>query len=75
MHRHRLQDMQEWLPRPGRKPLILRGARQVGKSTLVRLFCEAATDRDLLTVNLERHPHPETGTSWTNCRRRSPLNA
>ena len=48
--------MQEWLQRPGRKPLILRGARQVGKSTLVRLFCDAATDRDLLTVNLERHP-------------------
>ena len=47
--------MQEWLQRPGRKPLILRGARQVGKSTLVRLFCDAA-DRDLLTVNLERHP-------------------
>ena len=57
MHRHRLQDMQAWLHRPGRKPLILRGARQVGKSTLVRLFCEAETDRDLLTVNLERHPH------------------
>ena len=57
MHRHRLKDMQEWLQRPGRKPLILRGARQVGKSTLVRLFCEAASDRDLLTVNLERHPH------------------
>ena len=48
--------MQEWLHRPGRKPLILRGARQVGKSTLVRLFCDAAADRDLLTVNLERHP-------------------
>ena len=56
MYRHRLRDMQEWLHRQGRKPLILRGARQVGKSTLVRLFCEAATERDLLTVNLERHP-------------------
>ena len=56
MHRHRLEDMQEWLQRSGRRPLILRGARQVGKSTLVRLFCEAATDRELLTVNLERHP-------------------
>ncbi len=56
MHRHRLQDVQEWLHRPGRKPLVLRGARQVGKSTLVRLFCEAQADRDLLAVNLERHP-------------------
>ena len=57
MHRHRLQDMKEWLHRAGRKPLVLRGARQVGKSTLVRLLCEAESDRDLLTVNLERHPH------------------
>ncbi len=51
------RQQQEWLHRPGRNPLVLRGARQVGKSTLVRLFCDAETDRDLLTVNLERHPH------------------
>ena len=57
MYRHRLQNPQEWLDRPGRKPLVLRGARQVGKSTLTRLFCEAEPDRELLTVNLERHPH------------------
>ncbi len=56
MHRHRLQDLAAWLRRPGRKPLVLRGARQVGKSTLVQLFCDAAAGRDLLTVNLERHP-------------------
>ena len=56
MHRHRLRDLEEWLQRPGRKPLVLRGARQVGKSTLVELFCEAEAGRDLLTVNLERHP-------------------
>ena len=30
---------------------------RVGKSTLVRLFCEADSGHDLLTVNLERHPH------------------
>ena len=57
MYRHRLQDMKDWLHRARRKPLVLRGARQVGKSTLVRLVCEAESDRDLLTVNLERHPH------------------
>ena len=56
MHRHRLNHLREWLHRSGRKPLVLRGARQVGKSTLVRLLCEAETDRDLLTVNLERYP-------------------
>ena len=45
------------LHRPRRKPLVLRGARQVGKSTLVKLFCESETNRDLVTLNLERHPH------------------
>src|SRR3989344_4488425 len=35
-----------------RKPLILRGARQVGKSTLVRNFC-AANGLELCELNLE----------------------
>ncbi|MGC9452198.1 MAG: ATP-binding protein [Oceanipulchritudo sp.] len=43
-----------WLGAGGRKPLVLRGARQVGKSTAVRLFAEEA-GLDLLEVNLERH--------------------
>ncbi|MGA7537495.1 MAG: AAA family ATPase [Steroidobacteraceae bacterium] len=38
-----------------RKPLIVRGARQVGKSTLVRLFA-AQRHQQLIEVNLERHP-------------------
>lgn len=43
-----------WLSDARRKPLVLRGARQVGKSTLVRQF---AADRGLLLneINLERH--------------------
>lgn len=44
-----------WLESSYRKPLIIRGARQVGKSTLVRQFA----DHKKLTlheVNLERHP-------------------
>ena len=57
MYRHQLRNLKEWLHRSRRKPLVLRGARQVGKSTLVELFCESETDRDLVTVNLERHPH------------------
>ena len=57
MYRHQLRALREWLHRPRRKPLVLRGARQVGKSTLVELFCESEADRDLVTVNLERHPY------------------
>ena len=55
MHRHRLHTLRDWLDNPRRKPLVIRGARQVGKSTLVELFCEAA-GRDLVAVDLERHP-------------------
>jgi len=45
-----------WLSRPltlGRKPLIVRGARQTGKSTLVRMFAERE-GLDLIEVNLEK---------------------
>lgn len=43
-----------WLSVPRRKPLVLRGARQVGKSTLVRQFA-AHQGLVLNEVNLERH--------------------
>lgn len=43
-----------WHDSPRRKPLVLRGARQVGKSTLVREFARVR-GLDLLEVNLERH--------------------
>ena len=55
MERHQLPDLGTWLRVPGRKPLVVRGARQVGKSTLVELFAKAE-GRQLSVVNLERHP-------------------
>lgn len=33
-----LKALQQWANKEGRKPLVLRGARQVGKTTLVELF-------------------------------------
>ena len=47
-------SLKEWLRSYRRKPLIIRGARQVGKSTLVRMFAENA-GLDLIEVNLERY--------------------
>ena len=54
MDRRQFTRLDDWLARPDRKPLVLRGARQVGKSTLVRLFAERCR-RPLAEVNLERH--------------------
>ncbi|MBK7890125.1 MAG: ATP-binding protein [Bdellovibrionales bacterium] len=42
-----------WFNKPHRAPLIIRGARQVGKSTLVRLFCERY-GFELIEFNLEK---------------------
>lgn len=44
---------------PRRKPLIIRGARQVGKSTLVRQFAQSQGLR-LAEINLERHLRMDT---------------
>lgn len=38
LKRYALQDLAAWKNRPGRKPLLLRGARQVGKTWLMREF-------------------------------------
>ena len=46
--------LQNWFNNSPRKPLVLRGARQVGKSTLVRCFAEK-NKLILNEVNLERH--------------------
>ncbi|MBU4462558.1 MAG: AAA family ATPase, partial [Proteobacteria bacterium] len=54
MKRFSEQYLVQWIKTRRRKPLILRGARQVGKSTLVRQF---ANQQNLLLneINLERH--------------------
>lgn len=47
--------LEAWLVDPGRKPLVLRGARQVGKTWLVRDLA-ARSARSLAEVNFERDP-------------------
>lgn len=44
----------EWKTAPHRKPLLIRGARQVGKSTAVRHF--GKTFKHFVEINLERQP-------------------
>ncbi|WP_069471492.1 ATP-binding protein [Candidatus Marithrix sp. Canyon 246] len=55
MQRQQLEFLYKWLHNKNRKPLIIRGARQVGKSTLVELFAEQH-QQNLFNVNLERYP-------------------
>ncbi len=45
--------LDDWRHRPGRKPLVLRGARQVGKTHLVTHW-GAASFQSVVTIDLER---------------------
>ena len=82
MDRKQFTPLEDWLAMPDRKPLILRGARQVGKSTLVRSFAEGCK-RPLAEVDLERHADLASAfarnapvylrTSWNHCRASAPL--
>jgi predicted AAA+ superfamily ATPase len=53
--RSALTPLKEWAALSTRKPLIIRGARQVGKSTIVQLLAKEA-QLDLLTLNFEGQP-------------------
>ena len=54
MEREELQYLEQWQGRKSRKPLIIRGARQVGKTWLVRRFAE--NFRNLVEINFDKHP-------------------
>ena len=55
MYRFLLEQLKEWATRQSRKPLVLRGARQVGKSYLVRMFAKDAFE-SLAEINFEQMP-------------------
>lgn len=55
MYRELSVDLEQWLGGIERRPLVLRGARQVGKTWLVRDLAQRAK-RDLVELNFERDP-------------------
>lgn len=55
MKRKELTTLNEWLYDPQRKPLIIRGARQVGKTWLVRYLAQSS-NKQLIELNFERDP-------------------
>ncbi len=54
MQRSMENQLIRWLKKPRRKPLVIRGARQVGKSTLVQNFARSQ-QLELAEINLEKH--------------------
>ncbi len=55
MYREAIRDLREWKSERNRLPLIIRGARQVGKTWLVEEFGKKDF-KDLVTVNFEKNP-------------------
>ncbi len=55
LYRFELKYLADWLVESYRKPLIIKGARQVGKSTLVTLFAQQQ-GLELLTIDFEKTP-------------------
>ena len=53
-NRKAVSDIVQWYQQPQRKPLVIRGARQVGKTTAVRMAGEQL-DVPVIEVNLERY--------------------
>ncbi|TVR48688.1 MAG: DUF4143 domain-containing protein [Planctomycetota bacterium] len=60
MYRNATTDLSHWLTQPRRLPLVLRGARQVGKTWLIRDLAQRS-GRELIDMNFERDP------TWARC--------
>lgn len=59
MYRKYEAELDSWFKKNGRKPLIIRGARQVGKSTLVRQFAQNQGLK-LYEINMEKQTELES---------------
>lgn len=55
IHRFEVDLLLNWLNKKERKPLVIRGARQVGKSSLVRYLADLSK-RHCFELNFERYP-------------------
>ena len=55
MERYVMNKLVKWKNKPGRKPLILKGARQVGKTWLMKEFGKQAYT-DTVYINFDANP-------------------
>ena len=54
LYRKKIESLHSWFFRDKQKPLLIRGARQVGKTTLVRMFAEREK-LQLIEINCEKN--------------------
>jgi len=59
MKRDHTMFLVDWLNSTGRKPLVIRGARQVGKTWLIRDLA-SSQQRKLVEINFEKRPELES---------------
>ncbi|MDH4202243.1 MAG: ATP-binding protein [Phycisphaerae bacterium] len=55
MYRAALKELKNWVSRPDHKPLVLRGARQVGKSYLAGMLANEVFEA-IAEINFEQNP-------------------
>lgn len=65
------KELEKWALNPHRKPLVLRGARQVGKTTVVNKFGEQF--ENYLYINLEKSGSKELMESTDDVKKLMPL--
>jgi predicted AAA+ superfamily ATPase len=57
-YRSIIPELEKWFLNPNRKPLVIRGARQVGKTTLVNFFAERFDQYIYLNLELAEDKQP-----------------
>ena len=55
MYRNAMNQLEKWQAKPNKKPLIIRGARQVGKTWLMREFGRTAY-KNTVYINFDNNP-------------------
>ena len=63
-NRNIITELDEWKKSPSRKPLVLRGARQVGKTTIVEMF--ASRYEQYIYLNLEQEADANPFKNYQN---------
>jgi predicted AAA+ superfamily ATPase len=59
-----IQELKKWLGNPDRKPLVIRGARQVGKTTVIHQFAQQF--EQYIYLNLEIKEDRKPFVNYTN---------